>query len=193
MRCVGPGRLSRGDQLLERLARSARPGTATGSARCRSRRRPPRRRRGSPAGGHRAGRARSGTRRPRWRRRRRCRAAAPTATGTSWGYRHTAATDGTSGRVGSGRTALAHSATILPAVSLPSRVVRSMHRIARSSAQTLRLPLDRPGRERRGAPLQADGVHRVVRATIRAASDEDTAGRASSCRWMGAASAMPPS
>src|SRR5256885_13142932 len=50
---------------------------------------------------------------------------------------HTAATDGTVGSTGSGRTAFEHIATILPTVSVPSRVVRSVHRIARSSAQSL--------------------------------------------------------
>ena len=63
--------------------------------------------------------------------------AASAATGTSCGYRQTAATDGIDGSTGSGRTAFAHSATILPTVSVPSSVVRSMQRIARSSAQSL--------------------------------------------------------
>ncbi len=36
--------------------------------------------------------------------------------------------------VGSGRIALAHMAWTLPGVSMPSSVVRSMHRTARSSA-----------------------------------------------------------
>ena len=62
------------------------------------------------------------------------------------------------GSSGSGRSALAHSATTLPGVSVPSRVVRSMHRIARSSPQTFASRLiDRvasaaarpPGRRRR--------------------------------------------
>ena len=42
--------------------------------------------------------------------------------------------DGRVGRVG--RTAFAHIATTLPGVSAPSSVVRSMHRIARSSARS---------------------------------------------------------
>src|SRR6266508_4563419 len=50
---------------------------------------------------------------------------------------HTAATDGTDGSTGFGRTALAHIATILPTVSEPSSVVRSMDRIARSRAHSL--------------------------------------------------------
>src|SRR5262245_43601121 len=50
---------------------------------------------------------------------------------------HTAPTLGIVGSVGSGRTALAHIATTLPGVSLPSRVVRSMQRMARSSAHSL--------------------------------------------------------
>src|SRR5438552_6934484 len=49
---------------------------------------------------------------------------------------HTAATDGMDASVGSGRTALAHIATTLPGVSEPSRVVRSMHRMAKFSAQS---------------------------------------------------------
>ena len=44
---------------------------------------------------------------------------------------------GPTGRRGFGRTAFEHIATILPTVSLPSRVVRSMQRIARSSAHSL--------------------------------------------------------
>src|SRR6266540_5337023 len=50
---------------------------------------------------------------------------------------HTAATDGIEWSVGSGRTAFAHMATILPGVSMPSSVVRSMQRMARSSAHSL--------------------------------------------------------
>src|SRR5882724_243428 len=50
---------------------------------------------------------------------------------------HTAATAGVDGSVGSGRRAFAHSARTLPGVSAPSSVVRSTHRIARSSAHTL--------------------------------------------------------
>ena len=48
----------------------------------------------------------------------------------------TAATEGIDGSTGFGRTALAHIAMTLPTVSAPSRVVRSMLRIARSSAQS---------------------------------------------------------
>ncbi len=59
-----------------------------------------------------------------------------TAIGTSCGYRQTAPTDGMDASVGSGRTAFAQIATILPGVSAPSSVVRSMHRIARSSARS---------------------------------------------------------
>src|SRR5579859_1143551 len=47
-----------------------------------------------------------------------------------------AATDGIEGSPGLGRTPFAHRAVILPGVSEPSSVVRSMHRIARSSAQS---------------------------------------------------------
>src|SRR6266487_5365659 len=50
---------------------------------------------------------------------------------------HTAATDGIEASAGSGRTAFAHIATILPGVSAPSRVVRSTHRMARSRAHSL--------------------------------------------------------
>src|SRR5256885_12944922 len=47
-----------------------------------------------------------------------------------------AATDGIVGSPGFGRIPFAHSAAILPGVSMPSSVVRSMHRIARSSAHS---------------------------------------------------------
>src|SRR5438034_6427216 len=50
---------------------------------------------------------------------------------------HSAATEGMLGSVGSGRMAFAHSATILPGVSAPSKVVRAMQRIARSRAHNL--------------------------------------------------------
>src|SRR5690348_14332770 len=53
------------------------------------------------------------------------------------GYTHTAATDGMPASPGFGRIALAHSAATLPGVSWPSSVVRSMQRMARSSAQSL--------------------------------------------------------
>ena len=128
-----------------------------------------RRRRGSPAGAHRAGRARTGTRPPRWRRRPRCPAAArprpAPAGGTGTRPHH-----GTSGRSGSGRTALAHSATILPVVSVPSSVVRSMQRIARSSAQTFVSRLIDGWRARPPAPRARRRRPRVARATMRAAS-----------------------
>ena len=52
------------------------------------------------------------------------------------GYTHSAATEGMDGSVGSGRRALPASARILPGVSFPSRVVRSIIRIARSRAQS---------------------------------------------------------
>src|SRR6266566_7467275 len=48
-----------------------------------------------------------------------------------------AATEGIVGSPGFGRIPFAHSAAILPGVSMPSSVVRSMHRIARSSAHSL--------------------------------------------------------
>jgi len=44
---------------------------------------------------------------------------------------------GIDGSTGFGRTAFAHIAMTLPTVSVPSSVVRSMHRIARSSAHSL--------------------------------------------------------
>src|SRR5579859_1306721 len=53
------------------------------------------------------------------------------------GYTHTAATEGTLESPPFGRIALAHIAATLPGVSAPSRVVRSMQRIARSSAHSL--------------------------------------------------------
>ena len=58
------------------------------------------------------------------------------ASGIRVGYRQIAATDGIVGSPGIGWIALAHSARILPGVSRPSRVVRSIIRIARSSAQS---------------------------------------------------------
>src|SRR5436190_7809904 len=61
---------------------------------------------------------------------------------------HTAATEGIDASEGSGRTAFAHIATIFPTVSLPSRVVRSVQRIARSRAQSFASRLiDRVARE----------------------------------------------
>jgi hypothetical protein len=58
------------------------------------------------------------------------------AMGTSAGYTHTAATEGTEGSPGSGRTALAHNPRTLPGVSFPSSVVRSIIRMTISSAHT---------------------------------------------------------
>src|SRR5881409_131466 len=89
---------------------------------------------------------------------------------------HTAATDGTVGSNGSGRTAFEHIATILPTVSEPSRVVRSVQRIARSSAQSLAPRLiDRVAREaaRSSKPTASTAG---VRASIFDASDEVTMG-----------------
>src|SRR5665213_2018931 len=50
---------------------------------------------------------------------------------------HKAATDGMEASPGVGRIAFAHRAATLPGVSEPSRVVRSMQRMARSSAHSL--------------------------------------------------------
>src|SRR5206468_9585179 len=50
---------------------------------------------------------------------------------------HTAASEGMVAAPALGRMALAHMAATLPGVSAPSRVVRSMQRTARSSAQSL--------------------------------------------------------
>ena len=66
----------------------------------------------------------------------RCRASARRATGTRLGYTQTAATEGMLGSPGSGCTALVESARTLPGVSAPSSVVRSIIRIARSSAKS---------------------------------------------------------
>ena len=52
------------------------------------------------------------------------------ATPTSAGYTQTAATDGISGRDGSGQTAFAHRCRTLPGVSEPSSVVRSIIEVA---------------------------------------------------------------
>jgi len=58
-------------------------------------------------------------------------ARASRATATIDGYTQIAATDGISGIVGAGQTALAHSWRTLPAVSAPSSVVRSSIETAR--------------------------------------------------------------
>src|SRR5947208_12003566 len=84
----------------------------------------------------------------------------------------TAATDGTVWSSGSGRTALEHIVTILPTVSVPSRVVRSVQRIARSSAHSLASRLiDRAASEvaRSSRPTASTAG---VRVTIVDASDE---------------------
>src|SRR6266550_9257158 len=89
---------------------------------------------------------------------------------------HTAATAGTVGSSGSGRTAFEHMATILPIVSEPSRVVRSVQRIARSSAQSLASRLiDRVASEaaRSSKPTASTAG---VRITIADASDDVMAG-----------------
>src|SRR6266480_1110035 len=84
----------------------------------------------------------------------------------------TAATEGTAGSRGLGRMAFEHIATILPTVSVPSRVVRSVHRIARSSAHSLASRLiDRVASEaaRSSNPTASTAG---VRVTIVDASDE---------------------
>src|SRR6185503_1865787 len=58
------------------------------------------------------------------------------ASGIRLGYRQTAATDGIDGSPGCGWMAFAHRARILPGVSRPSSVVRSIIRIARSRAHS---------------------------------------------------------
>src|SRR5689334_11795942 len=55
---------------------------------------------------------------------------ASTATGTSAGYTQIAATDGISGRAGSGQTPFAQRWRTLPGVSEPSSVVRSIIDVA---------------------------------------------------------------
>src|SRR5581483_7126220 len=62
---------------------------------------------------------------------------ARTATPTRSEYTQTVATFGTFGSSGSGRTAFAHRARTFPAVSAPSRVVRSIIEMARSIAYAL--------------------------------------------------------
>src|SRR5439155_25844564 len=59
-----------------------------------------------------------------------------TAVGTRFGYTQSAAQEGMDGSVGSGRTAFVASACTLPGVSAPSSVVRSVIRIASSSANS---------------------------------------------------------
>ncbi len=102
------------------------------------------------------------------------------ATGTSCGYRQTAATDGIDGSTGSGRIAFEQSATILPTVSVPSSVVRSMQRIARSSAQSFEdFLIDRFARDaaRSSSPTASTAT---VRAMSRCASaPPDSTGRRS--------------
>src|SRR5437868_14048664 len=83
----------------------------------------------------------------------------------------TAATEGTAGSSGSGRMAFEHIATILPTVSEPSRVVRSVQRIARSSAHSFASRLiDRAASEaaRSSNPTESTAG---VRVTIVDASD----------------------
>src|SRR5688572_3647442 len=58
------------------------------------------------------------------------------AYGTRFGYTQIAATEGMSASLGSGRMPLELSAATFPGVSAPSSVVRSIMRIARSSANT---------------------------------------------------------
>ena len=86
-----------------------------------------------PAGGERRWR--------RWRRGCRCPLPRPLATRPGRGRRRPPRPRGTVGSAGSGRMALAHSARTLPGVSWPSRVVRSIIEIARSSAQPLAVVL----------------------------------------------------
>src|SRR3989442_13795843 len=77
----------------------------------------------------------------------------------------TAATEGTAAPSGSGRTAFEHMPTILPTVSEPSRVVRSVHRIARSSAHSLASRLiDRVASEaaRSSKPTASTAAVRVI-------------------------------
>ena len=59
-----------------------------------------------------------------------------THVGTRFSYTQTAATEGMFASPGSGRIAFEQSAATLPGVSEPSSVVRSMQRIASSSAKT---------------------------------------------------------
>ena len=113
------------DDLLHARACRRRPGTPRARSPCRSRRRRPRPRPRCRAAWPRARPGRPGS---RWRR-----AAVLTpvpssasrATPTSDEYTQIAATDGISGIVGAGHTALAHRWRTLPAVSAPSSVVRS--------------------------------------------------------------------
>ncbi len=86
-----------------------------------------------------------------------------TATGTIWGYTHTAATDGIAALVGSGRTAFRHSAATLPGVSMPSSVVKSMHEMARLMAARFDVVLmDRVVKvlARASSPTSSTGVTR---------------------------------
>ena len=92
------------------------------------------------------------------------------ATGTSCGYRQTAATGGIEWSSGFGRTAFAQIATILPTVSLPSSVVRSIDRIARSSAQSFASRLIERFASEAARSSSPTASTAVVRTDIRTAS-----------------------
>ena len=121
---------------------------------------------------------------------------AATATGTRSLYTQTAATGGHPGSSGSGRSALAHSARTVPGVSAPSSVVRSIIRMARSSAQALAVVLiervaspatrslaptsstpGRPCRNRRSAPSRMASASSAGRVAVAMAESVTAQGR----------------
>jgi hypothetical protein len=81
-----------------------------------------------------------------------------------------AATGGIESSSGFGRTAFAHSATILPGVSDPSSVVRSIERIARSSAHSFDSRLIERFASEAARSSRAIRSTAVVRRTMRPAS-----------------------
>ena len=70
------------------------------------------------------------------------------------------------GSTGSGRIAFEQSAATFPGVSAPSRVVRSIIRIARSSANSFDSRLIEALRKRRGALFDGNLVDRAVRGSL---------------------------
>src|SRR5256885_324426 len=88
-----------------------------------------------------------------------------------------AATGGMRSSPGRGRRPLAQSPATLPAVSAPSSVVRSMHRMARSSAQSLdALLIDRPASDAARSSTPTWSTERTPRSSEpRWASETETA------------------
>ena len=183
----GAGGLARGHELVVRLRVPAAQEQRAVRARCRPRRRPAPRPRRSRAGARRADRALPGTRRPRSPRARRSPRAVPRRPARAAGTGRRPRPTGSTGRPGPAGSAFEQIATILPTVSVPSSVVRSMQRIARSSAQSFEdFLIDRFARDaaRSSSPTASTAT---VRAMSRCASaPPDNTGRRS-LGWIWAA------